>query len=533
MLRCTTLLIVLLFPAITHAQFGVPLPGQTPQTQQTAPAGDPVAVETFWSADGVKPGEQIVLAVVFDITEPFHIQTHNVPEPYITTKVQVRDAPPGVISGDVQWPTPKPIEVKFGPEPVTMNFYAARAPVFIKVTAPQRIEPGEHPVSLFVEYQACDDTKCLNPVEMTLDLTLNVVANDATVTAQHEELFAQYAGVGTAEALRFDVFGYSITIDPNLMWALLPLAALGGFLLNLTPCVLPLIPIKIMGLSNSAENRGQAAFLGLVMSLGVVTFWMAIGGAIAFIAGFDAISELFKSTTFTIGVGIVIALMGIGMFGLFNAQLPQWVYKINPSQDTVHGSFGFGIMTAVLSTPCTAPFMGTAASWAATQNPTITLATFASIGGGMALPYLVLAIFPQLVHKMPRTGPASELIKQVMGIFMLAAGAFFAGSGLTNLLSSPPDPPGQWHWWAVGLFIAAAGAWLAWRTIRITSTAVANHPHHLDGGAACDLRDPWRAVHRRRRCDRLFLHAGQPDQLGLLHPRTPRRRPADRRCDRA
>jgi len=470
--RLLGLAILVSFAATAHGQFGVPLPGRGGGETQPARNDDPVTVETYWSADGVTPGGQIVLAVVFDIAEPYHLQTRAPQLDWlIPTEVKVTDAPPGVISGDIQWPDAKPIEVDFGGGPQTLDFYAGRAVVFTKVTTPERLEPGEHPIEVFIRYQACDDAKCLAPVERTLELTLNVAAGDAAVTAAHEELFAGYTGVGSAEILEFAVFGYSVTIDPNLLYLLLPLAALGGFLLNFTPCVLPLIPIKIMGLRNSADNRGQAAFLGLVMALGVVAFWMAIGGAIAFIAGFDAISELFKSTTFTIGIGVIIALMGVGMFGLFNARLPQWVYRINPSQDTVHGSFGFGVMTAVLSTPCTAPFMGTAASWAATQSPTITLATFGSIGGGMALPYLVLAIFPQLVHRMPRTGPASELIKQIMGLLMLAAGAFFAGTGLTNLLSTPPDPPSSAYWWAVGFFIAAAGVWLAIRTVRITPSA--------------------------------------------------------------
>ena len=460
---------LLLSLTIASAQFV--LPGAEPGADE--PDRGPVAVETFWSADGVTSGGQIVLAVVFDIDQPYHLQTRS-PELdwLIPTVVKVTEAPAGVVSGDIQWPTSKPIEVDFGNGKQTLDFYAGRAVVFTKLSVPADMQPGEHPIKVFVKYQACDDTTCLAPVERTLDLSLPVVGQGAEITPQQAELFAEYAGVASAEKLRFDVFGYSFEIDPSIIWLLLPIAALGGFLLNLTPCVLPLIPIKIMGLSNAADNRGQAAFLGFVMSAGVVAFWLAIGGAIAFLTGFNSVSHLFQSTTFTIGVGIIIALMGVGMFGIFNARLPQWVYRINPSQDTVHGSFGFGIMTAVLSTPCTAPFMGTAASWAATQSPTITLSTFASIGMGMALPYLVLAAFPQLVHKMPRTGEASELIKQVMGLFMLAAGSFFAGNGITNLINTPPDPPSSAYWWAVGLFIAVAGLWLAWRTLRITSSTV-------------------------------------------------------------
>jgi thiol:disulfide interchange protein len=125
-----------------------------------------------------------------------------------------------------------------------------------------------------------------------------------------------------------------------------------------------------------------------------------------------------------------------------------------------------------MSTPCTAPFMGAAAAWAATQAPLTTLATFAAIGGGMALPYLLLSAFPKLVNRMPKAGPASELIKQVMGIFILAAAAYFLGAGISALASSPPNPPSKIYWWPVMGLVAAGGLWLAYRTLHLASKKI-------------------------------------------------------------
>jgi thiol:disulfide interchange protein DsbD len=168
-------------------------------------------------------------------------------------------------------------------------------------------------------------------------------------------------------------------------------------------------------------------------------------------------------------VGVVIGIMATGMFGFFSMKLPNFIYMINPEQDTLHGSFGLGILAAILSTPCTAPFMGAAAAWAATQPPSTTLATFAAIGNGMALPYFVLSAAPGLVEKMPKTGPASMLIKQVMGLFMLAAAAYFIGVGTSAILTSPPNPPSKLYWWPVMMFSLSAGGWLAYRTLKIAS----------------------------------------------------------------
>jgi len=94
------------------------------------------------------------------------------------------------------------------------------------------------------------------------------------------------------------------------------------------------------------------------MAAGVVTFWLALGIAIASVKSFTASNQLFQYPAFTITVGVIIAIMAVGMCGLFTLKLPNFVYSITPKHGSYAGSFGFGIMTAVLSTLCTAPLMG-------------------------------------------------------------------------------------------------------------------------------------------------------------------------------
>ena len=89
----------------------------------------------------------------------------------------------------------------------------------------------------------------------------------------------------------------------------------------------------------------------------------------------------------------------------------------------------------------------------------------------MALPYLVLSAFPSLVAKMPKAGPASLLIKQIMGILMLSAAAYFIGTGLHSFFADPLQPSPPNYFWAVGGIIAVAGFWLTYKTFRITTRA--------------------------------------------------------------
>lgn len=422
----------------------------------------PVTLSTYWSDSGVKPGAPITLAVVADIRKPYHINSNAAKEPYISTTLDLEGLPSEIRTSTPVFPEPH--ELQIGSE--KLQVFSDRVTIYVPMSALSSIKPGEHRLRAKLRYQACDDKVCLPPADVSAELTLPVADARTEVRKLNPEIFAPLKEL--QDNLSIPFFGWDFRIHPSKIWTLLLVAVIGGFFLNFTPCVLPLIPIKIIGLSQAAGNRRRCFILGASLSTGVVVFWLALAGAISSISGFDATNKLFQYPAFTIGVGVIICAMAVGMCGLFAVSLPQWIYRINPSQESIPGSFLFGIMTAVLSTPCTAPFMGAAAAWSTTQPPATTFATFAAIGSGMALPYLTLSAFPFLVNRMPRTGPASELIKQVMGLLMLGAGAYFLGTGLAGIVARPPDPPSQAYWWAVAAFVALAGAWLAWRSVQIS-----------------------------------------------------------------
>lgn len=469
-------------------------------------AGEPVlSLSVLLSKTVASPGDRVVVAAVMDVVPGWHVWP-NVPEAVegvrgltqIPTVVKVT-LPEGLVGvtlvGPVQYPEAHTVQFDAsfgaGTQIVPIRVYEGRAIAFVPLIVSDGAALEDVRLTITLSYQACDDSQCLQPASESASVVLSVKSlTDAAATgggppaalfdgfdpAVFDAMAAGTVPMASGNTWKFTDFGLDLEFSTDGLLglsAMLAIAAIGGFLLNLTPCVLPVIPIKIMGLSKSAGDKKKTAFLGLVMSLGVVAFWIGIGAAISFIAGFDAISTLFQTGWFAILVGVVIGAMGLGMFGLFTIKLPQAVYMVNPRHDTVHGSFLFGAMTAILSTPCTAPFMGSAAAWAATQSAGITLAVFGAIGAGMALPYLVLSLNPKWVKKVPKTGPASELVKQVMGIFMMAVAVFFLGTGLAPFLSEPTSPPFQAYWWGVAAIVAIGGLWLAFRTFKIT-----NKPMH-------------------------------------------------------
>jgi thiol:disulfide interchange protein DsbD len=157
--------------------------------------------------------------------------------------------------------------------------------------------------------------------------------------------------------------------------------------------------------------------------------------------------------------------------GLFTINLPQSVYMVNPKADNAGGSFLFGIFTAILGLPCFGFVAGGLLAGAATLPSAAIMAVFVGIGVGMGTPYLILAAYPKLIEKIPRTGPASELVKQVMGLLLFAAAAFFLAAAFRTLLSQKPYLSESIGWWCVAFFIALTAMWLTIRSLQVTKTA--------------------------------------------------------------
>lgn len=469
-----------------------------PAAAQISVAGGAVQVATraIGQYGEVAQGAQQTIAVVMDHAPGFHSWPNTaqlvIPEWLgdgffpIETRVDSFETSPGLTVHEtgILWPAPEAVPVDYlnaGTKQDLLSF-KGRAVILVPVNVAADAPLGEARVGFKLTYQSCDETTCYPPEEPSFAVTFKVVAAGSDFMASQvpdpDAIFTTAAEQGVkgpagAAGVTFNLFGWRFEVASGGLLGLLSLlllAALGGLLLNFTPCVLPVLPIKIMGMSRAAGDPRRLIVLGIVMSLGVVAFWMVIGGAIAFVTGFSAISSLFQTSWFSLVVGLFVAVMAMGMLGLFDIVLPQAVYRYQPQQETLPGAFGFGIMTAVLSTPCTAPFMGTAAAWAARQTPAITLTTFGAIGAGMALPYLLLSLRPGLLGKVPRTGPASNVLKQVMGLLMLAVASFFLGIPIAAALRQAPAPASRAYWWIVAAFAVAACAWMLWRSLQLTQS---------------------------------------------------------------
>jgi thiol:disulfide interchange protein len=447
------------------------------------------------------PGDTFPLAVEFDIAPEWHVwtseaQLRSLPRGLtgyadaIFTAIDVSVDPPAAATAavaDIQWPEPHGAKIDVGEGPREFAVYEGKATAFVPVVLSASAS-GTVTFRITMDFQACSTT-CLGPASVERTVTVEVAAGARESSGPAETpMFAGFdptvfsriganpgmgapTGAAAARPLRIPLFGWDFELDQEgaaFFPIMLVLAFVGGAILNFTPCVLPVVPLKVMGLAGAAGgDRRRTLLLGAAMTAGVVAFWLALGVLLSSVKGFGQSNQLFQYPVFTIAVGVFIAAMAIGMAGFFTVGLPQWVYAVETKNETVLGSVIFGVMTAVLSTPCTAPLMGAAAGWAVTTKSAFTiLAVFLAIGLGMGAPYLVLSAYPQLARRLPKSGPASDVLKQVMGLLLLAAAIYFIGAGVNGLLPHPAVV----HWWLIGLTGAAAGLWLVRRTLQIAKT---------------------------------------------------------------
>jgi thiol:disulfide interchange protein/DsbC/DsbD-like thiol-disulfide interchange protein len=202
---------------------------------------------------------------------------------------------------------------------------------------------------------------------------------------------------------------------------------LGGLILNLMPCVLPVISLKIFGfIQQAGQSRQKVLRSGLAFVAGIFVWF--IGLALLLIALKAAGREItwafqFTNAYFVLFMSVVVLVFALNLFGVFEISLPQTTTRglLGATERKGEaGSFFQGVFATILATPCTAPFLGTALGFAFSQSPAIILSMFLAIAAGMSAPYLLLCARPAWLRFLPKPGPWMLHAKQFMGFLLLA-----------------------------------------------------------------------------------------------------------------
>ncbi|HUR57045.1 MAG TPA: thioredoxin family protein, partial [Opitutaceae bacterium] len=285
----------------------------------------------------------------------------------------------------------------------------------------------------------------------------------------------------------------------------LVLAFVGGLILNLMPCVFPVLGIKILGFVNQAgHERRRIVTHGLVFALGVlISFWVLAAILAILRAGGEQLGWGFQQQfpEFNYLIAVLMLVFGMNMSGVFEFGLSATAVGSDLQMKSGYsGSFFNGVLATVVATPCSAPFLAPALGAALALSTPESFAIFTVIGLGLAAPYLLLSIFPQAVKILPRPGAWMETFKQFMAFPLYATAGYFAwvlASQTTDegyrsvlfsfvLIALAVWMYGRWH--APGasagrarfgvaslVLVGVLGVWVGWpRTLHAAATTDAN-----------------------------------------------------------
>ncbi len=446
-------------------------------TAQAQPGG--IKVETNWvlGADGVQPGESIPAALEVKLQEKFHVHSNKPLEEFLIPTSLTVAPPDGLELKGIAYPEPIMITSEFSTQPLAVfeEQFVLGALVGVGVDT----APGTYTVPATLRYQACDDEKCLPPKNLKLEFTVNVVPAGTAITksdspaiaglkftgeasepAEHEASdpdpteVAPVVETGDVLALldKFDILategGY---LEPDKFIAfigraetgqkkvglfeergpiaVLALIVLGGLALNLTPCVLPLVPINlaIIGAGAKAGSRGRGFALGGAYGLAMAVVYGALG--LIVILTSSAFGAINSTIWFNVGIAALFVVLGLAMFDVITIDFSRFQSKLNlggAKKGSFLLAFGMGAISALLAGACVAPVVIQVIVYSGDQyakGNALALALPFFLGLGMALPWPFAGAG---LSFLPKPGGWMVRIKQAMGVFILGFAVYYA-----------------------------------------------------------------------------------------------------------
>ena len=333
------------------------------------------------------------------------------------------------------YPPGTPKQDAFDPA-VTVNAYLGRTPLFLPLpegaALPQAIQAS-------LELLLCTKDKCL---PASIDLRFEMTGQAAQPEARTQPWWPQFKAALRPQTQSLQPPAAQLAApagDAGLWKSLKPrylqpglevggllkailLGLLAGFVLNFMPCALPVISIKLSSLlaggggTSEAERRSRIREHFLFLALGALTYFLFLG--VLFGATDLAWGQIFQQPSVVLTLAVIVFALGLSLLGVFT--LP--VIDLKFDQMTTHPrlqSLFTGMLTTLLATPCSGPFLGGVLGWALLQPPYVVTTVLMSIGLGMASPYLLICAFPALARFCPKPGPWTAHVERLVALFLM------------------------------------------------------------------------------------------------------------------
>ena len=297
-----------------------------------------------------------------------------------------------------------------------------RVPIRIKEDAPI----GETTLSVYMLYQVCNESLCYPPAEVNINAS--IIIEDGPVRKEFSEFVPKRTVSSSSE----------INLDDAIaagFWSFVLLSISMGFLALLTPCVFPMIPITVSFFTHQGELEDQKPLnQAIVYTLGIVATFSILGMILAVTLGATGANQLAANPWVNLFIGSLFVYFALSLFGAYEIQLPQSLRQLSLDQEKRGGYIGtlfMAVTFTLTSFTCTVQFVGlllVAASQGQWFWPLLGMIVFST---AFAAPFFFLALFPQYLAKMPKSGGWLNSVKVVMGFLELAAAfKFFSNTDL-------------------------------------------------------------------------------------------------------
>lgn len=478
-------------PAAT-AQTGLALPGLSAPGQNAAPRAVPVVLESSWYALPPEEGGGLVAVLLFTPAPGWHAYSHVPGDTGQPASASLRLSPQDTPL-TAFFPEGRQKPDLFEPDK-TANIHDTPTRVFVALPPEAAANPApDARISGSLNLFLCSETSCW-PAALPVDLPLSglsqappaagqpwwpeygaakaVTARVAAMAQapQAPDAPAPAASVPQADstpqapALSPRFFAPSLEVSGLFKAALL--AFLAGFILNFMPCVLPVVSLKLSSLlavcchEEPVDRHRILREHNLYFALGVMAYFLGLS-VFLWLAGL-AWGQIFQSAGLTLVLTVVLFALTMSLFGVFHLPVIDLKMPGQASRDSRVGAFMTGVLATLLATPCSGPFLGGVLAWTLLQPLATVLAVFTCLGLGMALPYLLLAVWPRLVRFMPRPGDWMVSLEQGMG-FLLAASCIY----FLTILPDEKLVPALFALWSTGL-----SAWIWGRFTNLSQSGL-------------------------------------------------------------
>ena len=437
--------------------------------------------------DGVEAGSEIRTAIRVELPETMHVNANQPRDPSLIPVVLTVDPPEGVTVLELVYPEPYDLEQIGSPEPLLVYDYEFVIGVRLAVDA--GVPPGELTIPASLRYQACDDRMCYIPGTVATEWTLPVGADGASLNAgvfdeipfgtgiappeppataasapaagapaDADDLMAQLDGfamlsstggyLGTDDFLTFIGNAEAGVQERGLLegrgiLAMVVLVLVGGLALNLTPCVLPMIPINlaIIGAGANAGSRRRGFLLGSAYGGAMAAVYGVLGLIVILTAG--TFGTINASPWFNTGIALLFVALGLAMFDVFHIDFTKFSSRFqmsNKGRGTFVLAFGMGGIAALLAGACVAPVVIQVILFSSDMYAAGTAAALALpflLGVGMAIPWPAAGAG---ISALPKPGAWMVRVKQGFGVVILATAAYYGYLGYTLFADRWVDP---------------------------------------------------------------------------------------------